>query len=341
MKFSVEQKKSLERKFQNRLLCLHRRWHRSTTLKEEASDRMSGEIGLLEHIQSIRGRLKPTLQAVADTVLSRPSQVSGMNIKQLATACDVSEASISRFVREVGLGSFRAFQIRMAEERVSSEDDSPNGQSSIYETIGRGDTASTILTKVAHRNADVARACLSTLDAYALEASAHMIRQAPAVYFFAAGLSALAAENAVMRFSRIGKPAMFHRDRNSQLLAATAIRPGSVAIAISDSGRTHQTVLALTAAREAGAGTIAITSFAESTLARVADAVLVTPTGYAAAGDEPLYESMVSKFGQLLTIDVLYSLVAVQDYDCSLASVRRGDAFIQQSRRVRQYDGSE
>lgn len=302
---------------------------------------MSAEIGLLEHIQSIRGRLKPSLQAVADTVLSRPSDVSSMNLKELAAACDVSEASISRFVRGIGLSSFRAFQLRMAEERAVADDDLPPDQGSIYESIGRGDTAATILTKVAHRNADVARACLSTLSPAVLEQAAQMIRKAPSIYVFAAGLSSLAGENAIMRFARIGKPAVYHRDRNSQLLAATAMLPGSVAIAISDSGRTHQTVLALTAAREAGAGTIAITSFADSTLARSADAVLVTPTGYSAAGDEPLYESMVSKFGQLLTIDVLYSLVAVQDYDKSLASVRRGDAFIRQSRRVRQDNGSE
>lgn len=302
---------------------------------------MSVEIGLLEHIQSIRGRLKPTLQAVADVVLSRPAQASSMNLKELAAACDVSEASISRFVREIGLSSFRAFQLRMAEERASADDDAASDQGSIYESIGRDDTATTILTKVAHRNADVARACLSTLQPAALESAARLIRDAPALYFFAAGLSALAAENALMRFSRIGKPVILHRDRNHQLLTATALRPGSVAIAISDSGRTHQTVAALTAARETGARTIAITSFSESPLARGAEVVLITPTGYSAAGDEPLYESMVSKFGQLLTIDVLYSLVAVNDYDASLSSVRRGDAYIRQSRRVRQYDGRE
>jgi RpiR family transcriptional regulator, carbohydrate utilization regulator len=302
---------------------------------------MALEIGIFEHIQSIRGRLKPTLQQVADTVLSRRAQVGSMNIKDLAVACDVSEASISRFVREIGLSSFRAFQLKMAEERVAAEELQTVEQSSIYETIGRDDTASTILTKVAHRNADVARACLSTITPKVLERAARLIRDANAVYFFAAGLSSLAAENGLMRFSRIGKPAIYHRDRNSQLLAAAAMKRGAVAIAISDSGRTHQTVLALTAAKASGARTIAITSFAESPVARVADVVLVTPTGYAAAGDEPLYESMVSKFGQLLTVDVLYSLTAVQDYDKSLASLRRGDAFIQQSRRVRQYNGSE
>lgn len=302
---------------------------------------MALEIGLVEHIQSIRGRLKPTLQQVADTVLARPAQVGGMNIKELALASDVSEASISRFVREIGLSSFRAFQLRMAEERGAAEESQPLEQSAIYETIGRDDTASTILTKVAHRNADVARACLSTISPKALERAARLIRDASAVYFFAAGLSSLAAENGLMRFSRIGKPAIYHRDRNSQLLAAAAMKRGSVAIAISDSGRTHQTLLALTAAKASGARAIAITSFAESSVARAADVVLVTPTGYAAAGDEPLYESMVSKFGQLLTVDVLYSLTAVQDFEKAIASVRRGDEFIQQSRRVRQYDGRE
>jgi DNA-binding MurR/RpiR family transcriptional regulator len=302
---------------------------------------MSLEIGLLEHIQSIRGRLKPTLQTVANTVLTRPDEVSTMNLKDLALACEVSEASISRFVREIGLSSFRTFQLRMTEERATAADRGPNDQGAIYETIGRGDTAATILNKVAHRNADLARACLSTLDPEAIRVAADMIGTAPATYFFAAGLSSLAAENAVMRFSRIGRPAIFHRDRNSQLLAATALQPGAVAVAISGSGRTDQTLMALTAAAEAGARTIAITSLAESPIARVADVVLVTPTGYAAAGDEPLYESMVSKFGQLLTVDVLYSLVAVEDYDASVASVRRGDAYIQQSRRVRQFHGPE
>lgn len=302
---------------------------------------MAVEIGILEHIQSIRGRLKPTLQVVADTVLARPGTVSSMNIKELAQACKVSEASISRFVRDIGLSSFRAFQLRMAEDRASADSsDASSDGGSIYESIGRDDTASTILAKVAHRNADIARACLSTLSPIVLERAAQIIRKAPALYFFAAGLSALAAENALMRFSRIGKPAIFHRDRNSQLLAASAVRPRTAAIAISDSGRTHQTLLALTAAKESGASAIAITSFAQSPLARAADLVLITPTGYAAEGDEPLYESMVSKFGQLLTIDVLYSLVAVQDYDAALASVRRGDAFIQQSRRVRHYNAS-
>ncbi len=298
---------------------------------------MGSEIGILQHIQSLRGGLKPTLQLLADAILAQPERVKGLSIKELAAATDVSEASISRFVRSLGMSSYRAFQLRMVEDgaqRAASRDQTP-AEGDIYENIGRQDTAATILTKVTHRVADTARACLSTLDTDAVEIAAKMVSDAQVVYFFAAGLSAMAAENALLRFGRIGKPAIFHRDRNNQLLIAGSLFEGALAIGISDSGRTNQTVAALAAAKQAGAATIAMTAFPDSQLTRHADLVLVTPTGYTPAGEEPIYESMVSKFGQLLAIDVLYSLVAVQNFDESAAAVRRGNIFIRNSRSVR------
>lgn len=304
---------------------------------------MSAEIGILEHIHGLRGGMRPALQLVADAILADPEAARSKNIKQLAAACAVSEASISRFVRSIGFDSYRSFQLRMVEEGafgLSPRAAAPD-EGYVYENIGRQDNAATILTKVAHRTSDVARACLSTLDAAAMERAAQMIRNADVVYLFAAGLSALAAENALLRFARIGKPAIFHRDRNNQLLLAGSLRDGALAIGISDSGRTHQTVSALTAAGQAGAATIAMTAFPDLPLARQADITLVTPAGYMSASEEPIYEDMVSKFGQLLAIDALYSLVAVQDFDASAAAVRQGDAIIRQSRSTRRQNDPE
>lgn len=287
--------------------------------------------------------MRPALQSVADAILADPEAARSKNIKQLAAACSVSEASISRFVRSIGFDSYRMFQLRMVEEGAFGLP--PPGRSPdegyVYENIGRQDNAATILTKVAHRTSDVARACLSTLEASAMERAAQMIRAADVVYIFAAGLSALAAENALLRFARIGKPAIFHRDRNNQLLLAGSLRTGALAFGISDSGRTHQTVSALAAARQAGASTIAMTAFPESPLARLADVTLVTPAGYMPASEEPIYENMVSKFGQMLAIDALYSLVAVQDFDASAAAIGAGDSIIRQSRSARRQNEPE
>lgn len=304
---------------------------------------MSSDIGILEQIQGLRGGMKPALQLIADAILADPDTARSKNIKELAAACAVSEASISRFVRGIGLSSYRAFQLQLVKESAygARPPGAPADEGHIYENIGRQDNAQTILTKVAHRTADVARACLTTLDPAAMQRAAQMIREAEVVYLFAAGLSALAAENALLRFARIGKPSIFHRDRNNQLLIAGSLRGGALAIGISDSGRTHQTVTALGAARASGARTIAITAFPDSALARQAEVTLVTPAGYMPAGEEPIYESMVSKFGQLLAIDALYSLVAVQDFDTSASLVRKGDPVIQQSRSARRQNEAD
>ena len=296
-------------------------------------------VGLLEHIQSVRGSLKPTLQVVADRILSDPLGSKSMNMKALATECGVSEASISRFVRIIGLSSFRAFQLRLAEEVVGEEAERRGAadEGAIYESIGRDDTTPVVLNKVAIRTADVARACLSTVDEAAIEAAADAICKAGTLYAFAAGLSSLAAMNVALRFGRIGKPVMYNEDHNTQLLLAAALGPEMAAIGISDSGRTTHTIETLSAAKAAGAATIAITSFGDSPLARVADHVVVTPAGYTPGGREPLHEDMLSKFGQLVAVDVLYTVCAVRDYDRSLASVKRGDRYIRSSRSSRRH----
>lgn len=296
------------------------------------------EIGILDHIHGIRGSLKPSLQAVADQVLDRPALARRMGVKELAVAYNVSEASVSRFVRSIGIKSFRDFQLRLAEERVGETKgrDIQSDEGSLYESIGRGDSPASILHKVVHRTSDVARACLSTLDPETLARAAALIRDGNALYVFAAGLSDLACDNAVIRFSRIGIPVVSTSDHNTQQLMASALTDRSVAIGISDSGRTTHTVSALSQAQAAGASTIAVTSFSDSPLARLADVTLITPTGYAPSGNEPLHESMLSKFGQLIAIDALYSVVAVANYDRSVDAVHRGDRFIQKSRSNRQ-----
>ncbi|WBU61602.1 MurR/RpiR family transcriptional regulator [Paracoccus albus] len=304
---------------------------------------MKSDISIITHIQGLRGSMKPALQQVADSILANPEAARSKKLNELATACGVSEASISRFVRGIGLANFRDFQLRLASEVIAGSssrgNEADHGQ--IYENIGRQDDAVSILNKVVHRTADVARDCLSTISSDAMEQAARMVRAADVVYLFAAGLSALAAESAVLRFARIGKPVVFHRDRNNQLLMSAALKGNVLAIGISDSGRTSQTVTALAAARQSGAATIAMTAFPESPLTRQADLTILTPAGYAPSGEEPIYESMVSKFGQLIAIDALYSLVAVRDFDASAASVEHGNAIIRQSRSMRQQNEQE
>ena len=289
---------------------------------------------ILADIRAVRPTLNPVLQRVAETVMDRAGEMRAMSIKDLADACEVSQSSISRFVRAVGLANYQEFRIRVAEDVTrSSVRDPATVPVAVYEGIAQDDEAGTILAKIAHRQADVLSETAATLSPVELERAADLVLAARTLLFFGVGSSCLAAEDGLMRFSRIGKPGVFNRDLNIQMCFAAGANEHAVAIGVSDSGRTTLTVEALAEAKLQGARTIALTSIAGSPLTAHADVVLLTSAPFGTRGSEGLYESMVSKMGQLLAIDALYALVAVKTHQRSLEQIKRTDALIARSRK--------
>jgi DNA-binding MurR/RpiR family transcriptional regulator len=104
-----------------------------------------------------------------------------------------------------------------------------------------------------------------------------------------------------------------------------------VAIAISHTGTTTDTVDALRAARESGATTIAITNFVPSPLTGCADLVLAT------AARETTFRSgaTASRIAQLAVIDCLFVGVAQRDYDRTVTALDRTFRAIQSRRLMR------
>ena len=89
----------------------------------------------------------------------------------------------------------------------------------------------------------------------------------------------------------------------------------SVAIGISNTGRTTETIEMLAPAKSSGAYTVAITSDAASPLARVADAHLIT-----GAPEEYLQpDDLSAKHAQLFVLDLLYLIVAQRDFSRTTA----------------------
>lgn len=288
---------------------------------------------IFAEIRAAQPSLNPVLQRVAERVIQRAQDMRTMSIKDLAEACDVSQSSISRFVRAVGAESYQSFRIRVAEDvmRSAGRNVAPSPVT-VYEGISGDDDGGTILRKIARGQGDVLTATASVLSEAALERAAEFVLEAGTLLFFGVGSSCLAAEDGLMRFSRIGKPCVFNRDLNIQMCFAAGCDDRTVAIGISDSGQTTLTIEALAEAKLHGAKTIALTSSSKSRLAAHADVVLLTAAPLGTHGNEGIYESMVSKMGQLLAIDVLYALVATKTHKRSVEQIKRTAALIARSR---------
>lgn len=289
---------------------------------------MAGEAevrqGLLARIRWMSGYMNPALRRIADRVLRAPEEVKSISIKDLAAQCEVSESTVTRFVREIEVPSFQQFKILIAEElSQSGRRAADEGERHVYEDITAEDDTTSVLSKVTARYALTATDTRAGLSAEQLERAVSAIETADVMAFYAMGSSLLCVENALLRFMRVGKRCLFYRDLGIRQIGTSTLGPQSLAIGISNSGRTISTVDSLREAKVQGATTLAITSFPDAPLVRHADICLFTPTVTGIAGGAEYNESMVSKIAQLQVIDVLYSLYAVRNFGSAIAGLER------------------
>jgi glucokinase len=114
------------------------------------------------------------------------------------------------------------------------------------------------------------------------------------------GNARVAALDGQHKFFRFRIPTSLHGDAYLFSLAADLLKPGDVAIVISNAGKLPELIKAAETAREAGADVIAIAP-SQSPLAKKATVCLAVNHGE----DSTLFLSMISRFLQLLFIDIL------------------------------------
>lgn len=266
--------------------------------------------------------MNPALLRIADRVLRAPGEVKSISIKELAAQCGVSESTITRFVREIDVPSFQHFKIMIAEE-LSRRAPAADAGGHVYEGITGADDTESVLSKVTARYAMTISDTRAGLTGGDIERAVAAIEQADVMAFFAMGASIICVESALMRFMRVGKRCLFFRDLGMRQVSTSTLGPRSLAIGISNSGRTISTVDSLAEARLHGATTLCITSFPDSPIVRHADIRLLTPTVTGVVGPAEYHESMVSKIAQLQVIDVLYSLYAARNSGSAIEGLER------------------
>ena len=134
------------------------------------------------------------------------------------------------------------------------------------------------------------------------------IAAAGRVDVYGVGASAFVAADLQQKLHGFGRVSFNWSDTHIMLTSAAVLSPGDVAIGISHTGSTIDTVEALREARRAGATTVALTNFPRSPITRVADFILTT------AARETTFRSgaTASRIAQLTVIDCLFIGVAQQ-----------------------------
>lgn len=266
-------------------------------------------------IRSLMPALTPAEQRVAERVCAEPSTVAGSSISALAVRCQTSETTVTRFCRAVGFTGYPALRLALATELGRAE--GGTGARTVSSDIGPGDDLEEVVEKVAWADARAVEETAQQLDVAALHRVIDAVVGASRVDIYGVGASAVVALDLQQKLHRIGRVAFAWADPHVAMTSAALLGPGDVAIGLSHSGTTQDTLDALARAARNGVTTIAVTNFPRSPLASLADHVLTT------AARETTFRSgaTASRLAQLTVIDCVFVGVAQRTFESSQAAL--------------------
>lgn len=277
--------------------------------------------GTLPRIRALEPSLRPADRKFARIVLSDPAALIHVTVSEAAALAGTGTATVVRCCQELGFRGFHDLKLALATEVV------PTGQA-VPDDIGPADSPSEIVRKVLTADADAVRDTLWILDTDAFERIVASLHGARRILFVAVGSSAPLAQDAAYRMVTIGAGAEAPADAHVQHVAAGLLTPADVCFAVSHTGSTRETVAAATAARDAGARVVAVTSFARSPLTEVTHEHLVV------ASRETRFriEAMASRIAHLSVLDALVVSLALSGRAAAEASLERAGRALSEHR---------
>jgi RpiR family transcriptional regulator, carbohydrate utilization regulator len=255
--------------------------------------------------EQVRARLEslaPSEARVGKVLLDRGAGIIRLSVSEVASLASTGIGTVVRACQSLGFKGFQDAKIALAEDLTPLAENDP-------EHINPTDTPAHVLTKLAAGGSDALRRAPASVDPDHLHHAVTLITTAHHVLLLGVGTSDPLARDAAYRLLGIGIPAEAPGDVHTQHVRARQLTDHDVAIAVSHTGSTRETVDAARAARDAGAPVIAVTSFALTPLTELSTAVLV------AGGRETRYrvEAMTSRLAHHLILDTLYVSLVLAD----------------------------
>jgi RpiR family transcriptional regulator, carbohydrate utilization regulator len=254
-------------------------------------------------IRSRLGSLSETDERVARVFLDQPNVVIYRSASEVGEMADTSSATVVRCAQKLGFKGFHDLKLALANELAVFEEERSSEQPS------SGDPRLTVLEQITQAGAESVRDAGALVDPDAFAAVVDAIAKVRKVVFFGVGTSAPLCQDAAYRFAAIGVQTEAPADAHVQHVQARLLTADDLAIVVSHTGSTRETLTAARAAGEAGATVVAITSFATSPLTELADHVIVAGTRDLALG----LEAMASRLAHLALLDALLVAAAGRD----------------------------
>lgn len=254
---------------------------------------------ILEAVRVMRPELRKSDRKVADIVLENPQRIMIATVAETADIAGVSQPTVIRFCNAMGCEGFQDFKIRLAQSLVL-------GTPATQSAITGEDTPDEVAAKIFDYTMTSLDWARHKLDMTQMNEAVNLILTARSLEIFGFGASAIVAQDLQQKFPLLGVPCHATMDSHQQLMAASMMRPGDVAVTISNTGETLSIIELARLAREQGARVISITGASNTALANYSDVLINVET----LENTDLFTPTTSRIAALVAVDILSTLVA-------------------------------
>ena len=250
-------------------------------------------------------------------IIQHTAKVVDMTVGELAQACGVSDASVSRFCKKINMKGFHHLKITLAKE-ISEKGIE---EEEVSNHISVNDIEQSLKNILANKVTEITQT-VSMMDAKQLSEILNKLNMARTVQFFAVGNTIPVAIDGAFKLNQIGIPAVSGTIWETQIGYTYNMTAEDVVIAISNSGESTAVLRALEAAKSAGATTLSITNSEKSSAAQLSDYHITTATREKLFLDGYCF----SRVSATTVIEILYLFLTSMRKDAYKSIVRHEQA---------------
>lgn len=254
---------------------------------------------------------------IGNYIIQHTAEVVDMTVGELAQACGVSDASVSRFCKKINMKGFHHLKITLAKE-ISEKGIE---EEEVSNHISVNDIEQSLKNILANKVTEITQT-VSMMDAKQLSEILNKLNMARTVQFFAVGNTIPVAIDGAFKLNQIGIPAVSGTIWETQIGYTYNMTAEDVVIAISNSGESTAMLRALEAAKSAGATTLSITNSEKSSAAQLSDYHITTATREKLFLDGYCF----SRVSATTVIEILYLFLTSMRKDAYKSIVRHEQA---------------
>lgn len=262
-------------------------------------------------IQGCYGDMRKSEQKAADYILEHLENIKELSLDRLAKAARVSQPTVIRMLKALGFQGYREFRDWVIAEMAKDEREEKREATPLYGyTLRPGERLEDIPQKMVAMTEQMLGETLKNFSVKTYKHIIEAIKNARLIDIYSVENSEVTAQDFLAKLLYLGFSCRHFSDHYYQQISAGSLTSADVAVGISYSGSSKDTVDVMRTAKKSGATTIVLTNFKDSPISKYADYLICTSQEQLFYGD-----SIFSRASQLLIVDMIYMGIIASDYD--------------------------